>query len=112
MWVLVGAALLVGACALFWEDIRNWLTNSAANAVQKALGYSARQTMLKAICAVDRVVNKLRTLATIYCKKNPLDTRIERVKLGATAPTYDTEKEVLQRIEKEGQWINEFQFKM
>ena len=103
---------MTGALLYFWEDIKNWLTNSAANAVQRALGYSARQTMLKAICGVDRVVNKLRTLATIYCKKNPLDTRIDRVKLEATAPVYEADKEVLQRIEKEGQWVHEFQYKM
>ncbi len=103
---------MTGALLRFWEGIRDWLTNTAANAVQKALGYSARRAMLKAICGVDRVVNKLRTLATIYCKKNPLDTHIDRVKVGCTAPTYEAEKEVLQRIEKEKQWVQELQFKM
>lgn len=109
-WVLVGA-VLTGALLYFWNDIRDWLNNTAANAVERALGYNARKTMQRAVCNVDRVVNNLRTRAVVYNKKNPLDTHYDRVMLEATAPVYEIDNEVLQKIEEQGELVQEMKFK-
>ncbi|MDD2495243.1 MAG: hypothetical protein PHE29_08625 [Tissierellia bacterium] len=40
-WIMLGAA--VTACLVtFWDEIRIWLNNTAADAVEKVLGYGAR----------------------------------------------------------------------
>lgn len=109
-WVLVGA-VLTGALLYFWNDIRDWLNNTAANAVERVLGYNARKTMQRAVCVVDRVVNHLRTRAVVYNKKNALDTHYDRVTLEATAPVYEIDDEVLQKIEQEGEQVQELQFR-
>lgn len=47
-WVLVGAGLTI-ALRYFWYGIRDWLNNTAANAVERVLGYNARKTMRRAV---------------------------------------------------------------
>lgn len=109
-WIIIGAAL-TGAILAFWNEIKDWLNNTAANVVERLLGYGARKTMQKAICRVDRVVNKVRTRAVVYSKKNPLDTYFDRVTLEATAPVYEIDEEVLEDIRRNGELCQEFQFK-
>ncbi len=109
-WVLIGAAL-TGALLYFWNDIKEWLNNAAANAVEKTLGYNARKSMHRAVCNVDRVVNMLRTRAVIYSKKFDLDTHYDRISIEAKAPVYEIDEEVLQKIKEEGELTQTFQFK-
>lgn len=44
-WFILGA-LAMGAITYFWDDIKNWLNNTAADVVQKYIGYDARRAML------------------------------------------------------------------
>ena len=55
MFVL-GAIALIGLGALamslvtrFWNDIKDWLNNTAADVVQRYIGYDARRAMQKAV---------------------------------------------------------------
>lgn len=109
-WVLVGA-VLTGALLYFWNDIKAWLNNTAADAVERILGYNARKAMQRAICVADRVVNNLRTQATVYYKRNRLDAFVDRVKLEATAPVYEFDEDVLTEIQEKGQLQQEFEFR-
>jgi len=109
-WVIVGA-VLTGALLYFWNDIKAWLNNTAADAVERVLGYNARKAMQRAVCIADRVVNSLRTQATVYYKRHPLDTFVDRVRLEATAPVYEFDEEVLTKIKEEGQLQQEFEFR-
>ena len=109
-WVLVGA-VLTGALLYFWNDIRDWLNNTAADVVQKYIGYDARKAMQKAICVADRVVNKVRTRSKVYYKKDWLATVIDVVTIEATAPAYEFEEEVLDKIQEKGKLEQEFVFK-
>ena len=47
----------------------------------------------------------------MYNKKNPLDTHYDRVTLEATAPVYDIDKEVLEKIHEEGELVQEMKFR-
>ena len=109
-WVLVGA-ILTGALLYFWNDIRDWLNNTAANAVERVLGYSARKAMQRAVCVVDRAVNVLRTRAQVYYKKNKLDTYYDKITLEAKAPVYEFDQEVLDEIQKKGKLEQTLEFK-
>lgn len=109
-WFLIGAIAL-GALGYFWNDIKNWLNNTAANVVQKYIGYDARQAMQRAICKVDRVVNNLRTRAQVYYKKNRLDTYYDKVTLEATAPVYEFDEEVLNQIKAKGELVQEMEYR-
>ncbi len=108
-WVIVGA-VLTGALLYFWNDIKAWLNNTAADAVERIIGYKARKAMQRAVCVVDRLVNDLRTNATVYYKRNPLDTHCDKVVLEATAPTYEFEEEVLKEIKEKGKMEQSFKF--
>lgn len=56
-------------------------------------------------------MNNLRTRAVVYNKKNPLDTHYDRVTLEATAPVYEIDTEVLEKIHEEGELVQEMQFR-
>lgn len=109
-WILVGAALF-GALALFWNEIKEWLNGTAANAVEKVLGYNARKNMHKAICVADRVMNKIRTTAVVYNKRNLIDAHYDKVTIEATAPVYEIDDEVVKKIDSENEITQEFQYK-
>ncbi len=109
-WILVGAAL-TGALLYFWDDIKAWLNNTAANVVEQYIGYDARKAMQRAICVVDRVVNKIRTRSKIYYKRDRLDTLIDEVTIEATAPVYEFDEEVLDAIKRKGKLEEQFVFK-
>jgi len=109
-WILVGA-VLTGALLMFWNEIRDWLNNTAANAVESVLGYNARKGMQKAICVVDRVVNTVRNRAVIYTKKERLSTYMDKVTIEAKAPVYEIDEEVLKEIREKGKLEQELQFR-
>ena len=60
-WIV--ATLLLGlfltAMDRLWNDIAAWLNNTAANAVEKALGYNAKKLMLRAVATVTKIHKKL-----------------------------------------------------
>ncbi len=108
-WMLAGA-VLTGALLYFWNDIRDWLNNTAADAVQHYIGYDARKAMQRAACVVDRIVNNLRTRAAVYYKRERLDTHYDKVTLEATAPVYEFDEEVLDKIKENGKLEQELKF--
>lgn len=108
-WVLVGA-VLAGALLYFWNDIKAWLDNTAADVVQQYIGYNARKAMQRAVCVVDRVVNNLRTRAVVYYKRDRLDTYYDKVTLEATAPLYEFDEDVLAKIKENGKLEQELKF--
>lgn len=109
-WVIVGAALF-GAILYFWNEIKAWLNNTAANVVERVLGYNAKTTMHRAVCAADRVMNQIRTTAVVYNKQNRLDTHFDKVTIEANALVYEIDEAVIRKIDAEGQITQEFQYK-
>ena len=109
-WVLVGA-ILTGALLYFWNDIKEWLNNTAADVVQRYIGYDARQAMQRAICVADRVVNMIRTRSQVYYKRNRLDTYYDKVVLEASAPVYEFDVDILLELDKKGKLEQEFQYR-
>lgn len=109
-FILVGA-LLTGALLIFWNDIKEWLNNTAADVVQRYIGYDARKAMQRAVCVADRVVNKIRTRSTVYYKKNRLDTYFDKVTLEATAPVYEFDDEVIEEIRQKGSIAQEMEYR-
>lgn len=111
-WIIAGGAVFaVLALKFFWIDVAAWLNNAAANVVEKVLGYNARKTMQKAICKVGRVVNSLKNRAVVYNKRNVWDTHYDKVTLGASIPVYEVDDDVLQELQKQGELVQDFQFK-
>ena len=108
-WVLVGA-VLTGALLYFWDDIKAWLNTTAADVVQRYIGYNARKALQRATCIVDRVVNKLRTRATVYYKRSIMDDYLDKVTLEATAPVYEFDEEVLDEIREKKTLVQEFKY--
>ncbi|MDF2544646.1 MAG: hypothetical protein K0S47_4364 [Herbinix sp.] len=109
-WVLLGAAATT-ILVTFWDQIRDWLNNVAADAVESVFGYRAREAMHRAIAKVDRVMDKVRSRSTIYAKKTPLDTHYVKTDIVAEAGVYQIDKEVLEEIKKKGELVQEFVYK-
>nr|WP_106782906.1 hypothetical protein [Lysinibacillus timonensis] len=109
-WILLGAAA-TGILVTFWDEIRQWLNHVAADAVEKVFGYKARQAMLKAIAKVDRVMDKVRNKATVYTKKDPLDTHLIKTDIIAEADIYEIDQRILDEIRNKGSLVQEFEYK-
>ena len=109
-WFILGA-VLTGVFLSFWNDIKAWLNTTAADAVQKYIGYSARKALQRATCLVDRVVNTLRTRATVYYKRSVMDDYLDKVTLEASAPVYEFNQEILEEVRQKHTLVQEFGYK-
>lgn len=112
-WIALGvAASTVVAIALtkFWDQIRMWLNNTAANAVERVLGYGARTRMHRAIATIDRVMDKIKNTTVVYTKRNELDTHYHKTTLESKASVYSIDEGVLKAIEDQGRVIQEFSY--
>lgn len=112
-WIIAGAvlgAVIVTAIDRFWNDIAGWLNNTAANAVEKVLGYDARKFMQRAVSSVTKLHDRLHNSTVVYTRQSALDTHIHRVTLKSTAPVYEQEDDVKELFEKESTQIKEFKY--
>lgn len=107
--LLAGAAVAAIALAVFWDKVKNWLNNTAANAVERVLGYGARQQMQKAVCTADRLFGMVRVSARIFTKPNVFSSaRVVNVEL--EMPEGDVGQTVLNQMTKDGCLMKEIQF--
>ncbi len=110
-WVIAaGIVFAVVALKYFWEEIACWLNNTAADAVEKALGYNAKKYMQKAVSSVTRVMDMLNNVTTVFTKKNATDRLLHKVTLRATAPVYEQNEDVIKELEKTKELINTFTY--
>lgn len=110
-WFISGAivgAILITAIDRFWDSIAGWLNNTAAIAVEKVLGYEAKQFMHRAVSQVTKLHDRLHNKTVIYTRQSALATNIHKVTLGSTAPIYEQEDEVKDIFAKENSQIKEF----
>lgn len=108
MFVLGAIAVIAGVSTLvmllvknFWEDIKDWLNNTAADAVQKYIGYDARRALQKAVNKADRVMDKIRNVSQVYYRSDPLATHYDKVTIEVTAPTYEFDDEFIKTINEQ-----------
>lgn len=110
-WVALGAAA-TGALVAFWDEIRNWLNNVAADIVERTFGYSARNKMQRALVKIDKVMDKVRNRSTIFVKENPLDTHYLKTDIIAEADVYSVDSKVLEEIRNKKELVEEFKYNM
>ena len=112
-WIVVGigVGLLLTAIDRFWNDIAGWLNNTAANAVERVLGYDARRFMQRAVANVTRIHDRLHNKTVVYTRQSALDTHIHKVTLSSTAPVYEQEEDVRELFERESTQIKELVYK-
>lgn len=66
---LIFSLLVGGVLVTFWESIRNWLTTTVFDWVERHFGYTARQNLTKAFVKVDRAMTGVRRRAQLFTKK-------------------------------------------
>ncbi|KAI4451132.1 hypothetical protein C823_005681 [Eubacterium plexicaudatum ASF492] len=113
-WFLLGA--LAGAVAItvidrFWEDIAHWLNNTAANAVERVLGYNAKKNMHRAVTTISKVRDYLHNTTVVYTKENPMDSFLQKVTYETDAPVYQIDTEVVEEIKKQGEIVKAFEYR-
>lgn len=113
-WFLLGA--LAGAVAItvidrFWNEIAEWLNNTAANAVGRVLGYNAKKNMHRAVTTISKVRDYLHNTTVVYTKENPMDSYFQKVTYETDAPVYQIESEVIEEVEKQGKIAQTFEYK-
>lgn len=110
-WI-IATGVVIGVLALkyFWEDIANWLNNTAADAVEAKFGINARKYMQRAICKVTRAMDVLDNIATVFVKKDIHSEYMQKITLHGTAPVYEQSEDVLKEIEKEKELVNTFTY--
>ncbi len=110
---LVGVSTLVmGLVTKFWNDIKDWLNNTAADVVQKLIGYSVRKALQKAINKADRVMDKIRNVSQVFYRSEPLATHYDKVTMEITAPTYEFDDEFIKTIDEKRVLTQEMVYKM
>lgn len=114
-WLIAGA--LIGAAAsvaiiTFWDDIREWLNNVAADAVERVFGYSARNRMHRAVAKVSRVINKIRNNTVVYTKRNSLDEYYDKTTIIAEDDVYNISEEVVENINQNGELVQEYKYEV
>lgn len=103
----IAGAVIVGALARFWDDIKNWLNTVAADAVEAHLGYSARNNMQKAVAIVDRILNVVKNKSIIYTKNNPSDTYFDKTTITCEAKVSDIDDDIIQEIQNNGNHVTQ-----
>ncbi len=119
-WVIVGAivgGMVLGAVALklvekFWDSIKDWLNNTAADVVQKYIGYDARRAMQKAVNKADRFMNKIRNVSQVYYRSDPLATHYDKVTMETSAPTYEFDEEFIKTINEQRVLTTKMEYRM
>lgn len=113
-WVLAGiaiGALLGTAIVAFWDQIKSWLNNTAADFVERYLGYGARKRMHRAVSTIDRAISAIKNRTVIYTKRNNMDMMFDKVTMEAEAQPYEISTDVLRKIEREGKLVQEFEYR-
>lgn len=109
-WILIGT--VAASCLItFWDDIRVWLNNTAANAVERVLGYGARERMHKATAKIDRIVNKIRNNTVVFTKKSNLEAYYDKTTIVAETSTYEIPDDVINEINKNGSIVQVFEYR-
>lgn len=111
LWFVAGA-VAVSCLVAFWDGIKNWLDNVAADWVERHLGYNARTHMQKAVSIVNRIVNKIRNKTVVYSKRNSTDLYFDKTTIVAEAPVSSIDEDVLEEIRKnQNQIVQEFVYR-
>lgn len=110
-WV-IGSVIAAGALITFWDNIASWLNNVAADVVEEAFGYSARNKMQRAVAKIDRVMDKIRNRSTIFVKENRLDTHYLKTEIEAEADVYDIDSKIIDEIRSKKELVQEFEYKI
>ena len=106
-FVLAGVVLGGIAITRFWDDIKNWLNNFAADAVEKTFGYQARQNIQKAVAVVDRVMDKIKNTSYVYSKQSPTSTYFDKTTITAETGIQNVEEDVLRELSKNNNRISQ-----
>lgn len=91
--IIAGVAVAIGV-GVYWDRIKAWLNNTFADAIERTLGYSARNTAQKAIAAVDQVMDKVRNVSRIYSKESLSATKYDRVTIISEASITNVEEDM------------------
>ena len=110
-WV-IGSVIAAGALITFWDNIASWLNNVAADVVEEAFGYSARNKMQRAVAKIDGVMDKIRNRSTIFVKENRLDTHYLKTEIEAEADVYDVDSKIIDEIRSKKELVQEFEYKI
>lgn len=110
-WVIAaGIVFAVIALKYFWEDVAAWLNSTAANSVEKVMGYNARKFMQRAVSRVTKAMNMIDNVTTIFTKRNVTDKLLQKVTLRASAPVFEQDKDVIKELEKNKELVNTFTY--
>ena len=110
-FIIAGAIVGGAVLAAFWDDIKNWLNQVAADAVEKHFGYSARNKMQKAVAIIDRIANKLRNTSTVYTKKSPASTYFDKTTIICETGIENIEQDVIHELSNhDNRLVQEFQY--
>lgn len=94
----------------FWEDIRDWLNNTAADVVQKYIGYDARKAMQKAVIRAEIIENRVHVVSQVYYRRDSKTDYYDKVTVEVAAPTNEFDKEIIRLIEERGSLIQEMEY--
>lgn len=109
---IIAGAVLAGALLCFWDDIKEWLNTVAANAVERAFGYAARDKMHKAVACIDKVADKIKNTSVVYSKRDVTELYFDKTTITAEADASSLHEDILAEFNKHNnRLVQEFNYK-
>lgn len=110
-WVIFGA-VVVSCLVAFWDDIKDWLNYTAADFVERHLGYNARVRMQKAVSRVTRIGDKLFNRTIVYTRKSAYDDYYDKTTMEADDHISNIDQDVLEELRKaNNELLQQFEYK-
>ena len=88
-----------------WEMIRGWLNEVAADFVEEALGYEARNNIQRAVSMIDKKLNKLQNVSYIYTLEDEDSLYLDKTTITSEANVTDVDMDIVRAIEMENNHI-------
>lgn len=95
----------------FFSGVWEWLDNTAADVVQQYLGYDAREAIIKASCRAYRENNNIRVIAQVYYCDKKSASSFDKITMEGSSPVAEFDDDFLQIITKQGELIQEKDYK-
>ena len=90
-----------------WEMIRGWLNEVAADFIEEALGYEARNNIQRAVSMIDKKLNKLQNVSYIYTLEDEDSLYLDKTTITSEANVTDVDRDIVRAIEMENNHIEQ-----
>lgn len=96
----------------FWTAVKDWLNNTAANIVEKHLGYNARRQFVKSLCTAERQIDKIIGKDILYIRESPSAQKYKKLTVNHSSKSINYDQQLINYIDEERSIVNTMDYKL